>query len=124
MAKRLTGLGGALGAVLLAAACSSSHTVKYPTPDAAAPLGASWDPGTGQATFRVWAPAAKTVQVLFFAAWSSAAASASYPLSKDLTTGGDVDEAGWEGVRPGAGTAAPEGEPYPYPRSWAPVLGL
>ncbi len=67
-----------------------------PTPDAGASLGAVHDAGTGQATFRVWAPAAKAVSVLFFAAWNSG--TPSHSLAKDLAGGGDVDQDGWNGV--------------------------
>ncbi len=121
MARWRIGLGGALCAAVLAAGCSSSAP-EYPTPDAAAPLGATRDGGTGQATFRVWAPAARSVSVLLFDAWSSAGPSASYPLSKDLTTGGAVDPQGWNGVWQGSVAAVPEGQLYQYSLDGRPVL--
>ncbi|HYQ80740.1 MAG TPA: alpha-amylase family glycosyl hydrolase [Anaeromyxobacteraceae bacterium] len=120
MARRWIGFGGALGAALVAAACSSSSPVKYPTPDATAPLGATWS--AGSATFRVWAPAAKAVSVLLFPAWDSTAPSAAYPMSKDLTGGGDVDPSGWNGVWEATATAVPEGQLYQYSLDGTPVL--
>ncbi len=119
--KRL-GLQGALGAILLLAACSSSAPVHYPTPSAGAPLGAAYNPGTGEATFRVWAPAAKAVSVLFFAAWNSGAPSASHPLAKDLAGGGDVDQDGWNGVWQGTVAAVPLGQLYQYALDGTPAL--
>jgi len=118
--KRL-GLEGALGAVLLLAACSSAP-VHYPTPDAGAPLGAAYDPGTREATFRVWAPAAKAVSVLFFPAWNSGARSASPSLAKDLAGGGDVDQDGWNGVWQGTVAAVPNGQLYQYALDGTPAL--
>jgi secreted pullulanase len=117
-------LSGALGAVLLAAStCSSPSTpVHYPTPDASAPLGAAWDGPTSQATFRVWAPAAKAVSVLFFPAWDSASPTAAHPLARDLAGGGDVDRDGWNGVWQGTVAAVPHGQLYQYSLDGRPAL--
>lgn len=120
MAVRRLGLGGALAAALLAA-CSSS-SVEYPTPDPGAALGAAYDPIAGQATFRVWAPAAEAVSVLFFAAWDSPSPSAAYALAKDLTGGGDVDGNGWNGVWQGTVPGVAAGQIYQYSLDGRPVL--
>jgi secreted pullulanase len=125
MAGRRLDLGGALGAVLLAAAacsCQSTPSVSYPTPDAGAPMGAAYDPAAGQATFRVWAPAARGVSVLFFPAWNSASPSAAHPLAKDLAGGGDVDRDGWNGVWQGTVAGVPHGQLYQYSLDGTPVL--
>ncbi|HEU4382495.1 MAG TPA: hypothetical protein VFR85_03240, partial [Anaeromyxobacteraceae bacterium] len=115
------GLAGVLAAAALAA-CSSSEPTVYPTPDAAAPLGAAYDLATGEATFRVWAPAAKAASVLFFAAWDSTSPSATYPLAKDLASGGSVDPQGWNGVWQGTVAAVPHGQLYQYSLDGTPAL--
>ncbi|HET9552080.1 MAG TPA: hypothetical protein VFP50_03870 [Anaeromyxobacteraceae bacterium] len=86
----------------------------YPTPAFDAPLGVAYDAATGQATFRVWAPAAGAVSVLFFDAWDSAAPASSAPLQKDRSGAGDVDKDGWNGVWQGTVAGVPSGRLYQY----------
>lgn len=89
-------------------------TADYPTPASDAPLGVAWNAGTGEATFRVWAPAAKAVQVLFFADATVAAPSATHTLTKDLSGGGAPDATGWNGVWTGTVSGVAQGQLYQY----------
>jgi secreted pullulanase len=105
------------------AACSSGHgQAGYPTPAFDAPLGVAWDAATGQATFRVWAPAASAVSVLFFDAWDSAAPASTQPLAKDRSGAGDLDRDGWNGVWQGTVAGVPAGRLYQYAVDGRPVL--
>jgi len=114
----------AVSSLLLCMACSSSGggATSYPTPKADAKLGAEYDLGTGSATFRVWAPAAKNVSVLLFAAWNSTSPAATHAMSKDLTGGGEVDKDGWNGVWQATASGVPEGQLYQYALDGAAAL--
>jgi secreted pullulanase len=112
----------ARAALLLLAACSSGKSVHYPTPPAAAPLGVSYDSGTKEATFRVWAPAAGAAGVSFYPAWDSTAQSAGYPMARDLTGGGDVDKDGWNGVWTATVPGVASGQLYQYSLDGRPAL--
>ncbi|HSN93275.1 MAG TPA: alpha-amylase family glycosyl hydrolase [Anaeromyxobacteraceae bacterium] len=99
---------------LAAAACSGSSRAPYPTPSADVPLGVAFDPATGQATFRVWAPAAPSASVLLFDAWNAADPSATAPMEKDLSGLGDLDADGWNGVWQATVGSVAEGRLYQY----------
>jgi secreted pullulanase len=99
----------ALLLVLPLTTCSSGKTKPYPTPAASVPLGVAYDAGTQVATFRVWAPAARSVDVLFLGS-----PAATHPLARDLTGGGSVDEAGWNGVWQATLAGVPQGQLYQY----------
>jgi pullulanase/glycogen debranching enzyme len=104
--------GGLLVVTLsLLISCSSGGGTRYPTPPAEAPLGVAWDPAGGTATFRVWAPAVGTAAVLFL---TGTAVSATHPMTKDPTGGGDVDASGWNGVWEATVTGVPEAQLYQY----------
>ncbi|MGC4000434.1 MAG: alpha-amylase family glycosyl hydrolase [Anaeromyxobacter sp.] len=116
--KRL-GLASVLVAALTTLSCGGGGgggggSGKIATPDLDYRLGVVYDAGTGDASFRVWAPKASNVKVRFYAAWNSGSATASYDLAKDLTSGGDVDEDGWNGVWTVDVPAVANGQLYQY----------
>ena len=112
-----------LGLSLLLAGCSSSSgpsPADYPTPATAAPLGVAFD-GAGGATFRVWAPVASTVDLLFFASSTSNSPTTSYPMARVLKPppavadpGEKLDKDGWNGVWSVTVPAVPGGQLYQY----------
>ena len=96
--------------VLLALGCTSGGApVTYPTPAASVPLGVAYDAGTQVATFRVWAPAAPSVDVQLLGA-----SPATHALAKDLAGGGAVDGSGWNGVWQGTVAGVAQGQLYQY----------
>lgn len=113
-------LGWAAG--LLLAACPGTKSVHYPTPAPDAALGVAYDAGTGDATFRVWAPASGAAAVTFFSSWNAASPSASYPMVRDLAGGGDVDQSGWNGVWTATVAGVANGQLYQYALDGRPAL--
>ncbi len=111
--RRLASLACTL--LLLAACGGGGGGLSYPTPAADAPLGVAYDPATGRATFRVWAPAAPSASVLFFATSTSATPAATHPLAKDLSGGAGADPAtGWTGVWTATVEGVAHGQLYQY----------
>jgi secreted pullulanase len=104
------------------AACPAPKSVDYPTPAPDAPLGPAYDAGTGQATFRVWAPAAGQASVRFFASWDATSPSADHGMAKDLSGSGDVDKDGWNGVWTATVPSVPNGQLYQYSLDGRPAL--
>lgn len=101
--------------LLLLAACGGGGGTSYPTPAADAALGVSYDAATGRATFRVWAPAAPSAAVLFFATSTSASPTATHPMEKDLSGGPSADPAtGWTGVWTATVEGVAQGQLYQY----------
>jgi secreted pullulanase len=103
-------------AVAALSACGSCTTTptSYPTPPADAPLGVAFDPASGAATFRVWAPAAGSAAVLFFADATSSTPTATHAMQRDLLGGGDVDGDGWNGVWEADVAGVADGQIYQY----------
>jgi pullulanase len=105
---------------LLLAGCSSDSgpsQADYPTPATDSPLGVAFD-GAGGATFRVWAPVASKVDLLFFASSASGSPTATHPLAKVLPgsagPGAKLDQGGWNGVWSVAVPVVAGGQLYQY----------
>jgi pullulanase len=119
---RLLARGLALSLTLLLAGCSSSSgpsPLDFPTPATDSSLGVAFD-GTGGATFRVWAPAAGSV-ALVFVAGPTGSSSATVAMTKVLVTGPGatapgvkVDKDGWNGVWTATVPAVSSGQLYRY----------
>jgi secreted pullulanase len=119
--KRTRPLAAAAILALVAGCGGGGSSPSYPTPAVDAPLGPA-RASDGTTRFRVWAPAAGAVSVLFFDTSTSSAPSATQPMAKDLTGGGDVDKDGWNGVWTAEVAGVPVGQLYQYAVGGQPVL--
>lgn len=119
--KRTRPLAAAAILALVAGCGGGGSSPSYPTPAVDAPLGPA-RASDGTTTFRVWAPAARAVSVLFFDTSTSPAPSATHPMAKDLTGGGDVDRDGWNGVWTAEVAGVPVGQLYQYAIGGQPAL--
>ena len=73
-------------------------------------LGAVYDPETGTADFRFWSPSSGAVSLELYGSHTG-----SYPMEKDLVSGGDeVDAENWNGVWMLDDVAVSDGETYQY----------
>jgi len=118
-------LPGLVLALLSAAflSCGSSSPPKFAaTPDESSALGPLRDPSDGSTRFRVWAPYADSAEVVFLDAWNSASPASAHAMAKDLTSGGDVDADGWNGVWEVTVPAVPEGQLYRLRLGGSPAL--
>ena len=120
MTHRRTALLVLAGAALLGSCGKGATPPSYPTPAAGAALGVAYDAVSGQATFRVWAPAAKSAAVVFLDPAGNATGSA--PLAQDLTSGGTVDGNGWNGVWQATVPSVVNGQLYQYSLDGHPAL--
>jgi secreted pullulanase len=113
---------GAVLALALVACGSGAKAPRYPTPAVDAALGVAFDASTGEASFRVWAPAARAASVLLFADSVSSTPTVTQPMRKDLVGGGDVDEDGWNGIWQATLSGVADGQLYQYSLDGARVL--
>jgi pullulanase len=109
-------------AALLLACGGGGGGGRLPTPEASAPLGVAYDAGTGQATFRVWAPSSASAAVLFFGSWDATSPGASWPMAKEAGAAGDLDKAGWDGVWTVTVPVVTAGQLYQYDVGFGPAL--
>jgi pullulanase len=84
-----------------------------PAPAMDAPLGVAFD-GTGGATFRVWAPLATHVELLFFSPQPAATLTSTTSMTKVLQEGGKMDKDGWNGVWTVHQATVASGQLYQY----------
>jgi len=113
-----------LGLALVIAGCSSGSSGpsldSYPTPTTDAPLGVAFD-GAGGATFRVWAPVASKVDLLFFASSTSGSPASAYAMARVVRPppavagpGEKLDKDGWNGTWSVTVPVVPAGQLYQY----------
>ena len=113
---RLPSRGLVLVVALALAACSGKVTSPsdYPAPAIDAPMGVAFD-GAGGATFRVWAPVATHVELLFFSPQPAAALTSTTSMTRVMNeAGGKLDKDGWNGVWTLHVPVVPSGQLYQY----------